>query len=122
MASSAPGGGTPPNFNGQVTPAPLELRAGTRYRLRFINIAQGDMRVLRLLADTVVQRWRPIAKDGAMLPEHQATLRPARMQLVVGETADFEYQAPGVSDETLEMTTVRGLLPPLRVLIPVRIR
>lgn len=122
MASSAPGGGTPPNFNGAVAPTPLELHAETRYRLRFINIAQGDLRVVRLLADTVVQRWRPIAKDGATLPETQATVRPARAQLAVGETADFEFTTPAAQDATLEMTSMRGLLPPLRVLIPVKIR
>jgi len=36
----------------------------------------------------------PLTKDGARLPPAEAVLGPARQTLAVGETYDFEYQAP----------------------------
>ena len=37
--------------------------------------------------------WRALAKDGANLPENQATMRPAAMQFVNGgETDDFAWR------------------------------
>ena len=86
-------------------PDTLPLVAGTSYRFRIINIAP-DRRAFVTLGDSgrPVQ-WRTIAKDGADLPLHQATKRPAHMLMGPGETADFSFtpQHPGVL--TLEVAT-----------------
>lgn len=95
----AGGGGPPPApdadmpgfVNGSVEPAPLELYAGTTYRLRLINI-HPDWRVeFTLGTDTTVAKWRPVAKDGADLPQSQRTMRSAYLLTGPGETADFEF-------------------------------
>jgi FtsP/CotA-like multicopper oxidase with cupredoxin domain len=84
-------------LNGRVQPDTIELRAGTTYRFRLINMT-GDITTLVSLADggKPVQ-WRAVAKDGAALPAVQATSRPASFAFDPGEIYDFEYtpSAPG---------------------------
>ncbi len=91
-------------INGNPQPDPLELRAGTRYRLRLINITDNfaDMRV-RLTSDGAPVQWKIIAKDGADLPPAQLKSSAADMYLTVGETYDVEYQAASPSVATLEV-------------------
>jgi hypothetical protein len=57
-----------------------------------------------LRADSFVQQWRAFAKDGANLPEWQATTRPARVHMGAGETTDFEFTPQRVGDLVLEST------------------
>ena len=38
--------------------------------------------------------WTPVAKDGAPLPAAESVAVPARQTIAVGETYEFEYQAP----------------------------
>jgi len=38
--------------------------------------------------------WTPVAKDGAPVPAAEAIAVPARQTIAVGETYDFDYQAP----------------------------
>ncbi len=83
--------------NGEREPRPVELVAGRTYRFRLINI-HPDWRVqFTLGTDTTVSSWRPVAKDGADLPESQRALRSAFLLTGPGETADFEFTptAPG---------------------------
>ena len=47
--------------------------------------------------------WRPIAKDGADLPDGQRALAPARLTIAVGETYDFELRADQPGDVALEV-------------------
>jgi hypothetical protein len=47
--------------------------------------------------------WRAIAKDGADLPPSQATKRPAQQVIAVGETYDFEFEAPGPGEYRLDV-------------------
>jgi manganese oxidase len=123
LSTSGPFAQSPPNVNGDTTVAPLELRRGTTYRLRFMAIAPHDTKIIRLLADTVLQRWRPVAKDGATLPPHQAVRRGARLAMGTGETWDVELTPSEVRELTLEIVTVgRVGLPPLRSRIPVHVR
>jgi manganese oxidase len=91
-------------INGNPQPDPLELHAGTRYRLRLINITDNfaDMRV-RLTSDGAPVQWKVIAKDGADLPPAQLKSSTADMFLTVGETYDVEYQAASPSVATLEV-------------------
>jgi FtsP/CotA-like multicopper oxidase with cupredoxin domain len=91
-------------INGNPQPDPLQLQAGTRYRLRLINITDNfvDMRV-RLTSNGAPVQWKVIAKDGADLPPAQLKSSTADMYLTVGETYDVEYQAANPSVATLEV-------------------
>ncbi|HEX2779127.1 MAG TPA: multicopper oxidase domain-containing protein, partial [Gemmatimonadaceae bacterium] len=78
-------------LNGSLSPAPLELRVGERYRFRLINVhPYRPSMITRLLRDSTLVTWRAIAKDGMDLPPERATERPATQQLGNGETYDFE--------------------------------
>ena len=61
-------------------PAPIELRAGTTYRFRLINILTETGLGVALLKGEEPVAWRAVAKDGADLPPSQATGRPARLR------------------------------------------
>lgn len=120
LGRGGPMKGAPPSLNGQTTPVPIELRAGTTYRLRVISISPDEGKEVALLADTLLQRWRPTAKDGAALPPHQATPRPARVVMGTGETWDIEYTATTAQELVLQIVTRSGL-PPVRTRVPVRV-
>jgi len=80
-------------LNGSAHPEPIELRAGTKYRFRFINImAPNPPLAVSLLSGDAPVSWRATAKDGADLPSGQATTRPTQQVIAVGETYDFEFQ------------------------------
>lgn len=91
---------------------------GTTYRFRILDI-NPDWRVYAsLMEDSTVLRWRAVAKDGADLPPHQVSMRPARVLMGPGETADFEYTptAPGMI--RLEFAT---MLSGWRLAVPLRV-
>jgi hypothetical protein len=71
-----------------------------------------------LISDSTTLQWRAVAKDGADLPSHQATMRAARVLMGPGETDDFEYTplAPGMV--RLEFATT---LPGWRLSVPLRV-
>jgi FtsP/CotA-like multicopper oxidase with cupredoxin domain len=120
LSTGGPFAHSPPNVNGQTSPTPVQLRKGVTYRFRFIGIAPHDGKVVRLLGDTVLQRWRAVAKDGADLPAHQAVMRPARFIMGTGETADFELTPTESRELTLDILSIgRVGLPPARTAIPV---
>jgi FtsP/CotA-like multicopper oxidase with cupredoxin domain len=79
-------------INGQPAPAPVVMRAGVPNRIRLINITPNNVALTAFLVSaTDVVQWKPIAKDGARIPLPQTQPRPARQQVSVGETYDFEY-------------------------------
>lgn len=85
-------------INGKLIPDTLRLTAGETYRLRLIHIVPDwTIRIALMQGDSVV-RWRALAKDGAELPRHLQTTRPASLIAGPGETMDFEYRpiVPGV--------------------------
>jgi len=90
-------------INGSLTPAPKALEVGRTYRLRIADIAvfRAGMRV-RLVRDSTLLSWRPIAKDGFPLPPAQATVRPSVVNLPSGETADFEFTPDRPGEVALE--------------------
>jgi len=91
-------------INGSATPQPLELVAGTTYRLRFVSIPANAGLRITLAGPDGPQQWRLIAKDGADLPPQP--LRRARLFPGVGETFDFEF-TPATSDDLwLELADV----------------
>lgn len=95
--------------NGETRPRALELKPGIPHRLRFINIT-GDgvslMTQLLLIHDPV--QWTPLSKDGADVPLSQRTARPARQQITVGETYDFELAPMQPRPDGLWMELRRG--------------
>ena len=89
-------------INGQVNPDTVVLRVGRRYRFRFVGLAVTSPNAtvfltarpdssLANLRDTMLVTWRPLAKDGADLPERDRALRPAEQVVSIGETHDFEF-------------------------------
>jgi len=86
-------------INGSASPAPMELHAGSTYRIRVANIASDRGTLLvRVVQDSTVTSWRPVAKDGFPLSASQATMRPSIARVGTGETADFEL-TPSTSGE-----------------------
>lgn len=99
---------TPLVLNGAAAPR-LVWAAGTRHRLRFINITPDDALVVSLRDARGPVAWRPIAKDGAMLPDAGREPGPARQPLAVGETYDVEIETPpGRGTLWLDVTTPSG--------------
>ena len=106
--------------NGSLAPPPLELRAGERYRLRLVNIhVSRPAMIAKLMRDSSLVPWRAIAKDGMDLPPDQATLRPARQQMGMGETYDFEFVTEQAANLRFVLTTGNGTL---LLSMPVRIK
>ena len=79
-------------LNGVAKPGPMKFKAGTKYRLRLVNITAIDplLRVSVEYNDKPVS-WKAIAKDGASLPLQQRTILPAIQVITIGETRDFEW-------------------------------
>ena len=63
-------------------------------RLRLINITANAVTLVSLLGGLPFEpvMWKPLAKDGAMLPAQQTAPRPARQVVAVGEAYDFAVQ------------------------------
>ncbi len=96
-------------LNGRAKPAPIQLRAGVANRLRLINITATNVALVASLLDqTDVVEWKPLAKDGATLPEEQSKSRRARQPIAVGETYDFEIPAGGPRNLWLEVRRGSG--------------
>jgi FtsP/CotA-like multicopper oxidase with cupredoxin domain len=114
--------GAPPSFNGETVPGPLELRVGTTYRFRVISISPNENKELSLFADTLPLRWRPVGKDGATLPAHQAKERVARIAMATGETWDLEFTPRVARELVLDVLTTGVGLPPKRTRVPVLVR
>ena len=80
-------------LNGRADPGPIRMRTGVPNRLRLINITGNNVALTAFLLDQFeLSTWKPVAKDGAMLPAEQTAPRPARQLVSVGETYDFEVQ------------------------------
>jgi FtsP/CotA-like multicopper oxidase with cupredoxin domain len=96
-------------INGRKDPSPLDLRVGQRYRLRIVDIHTfRPSMIVRLLRDSALVRWRPIAKDGMDLPAARAIVRPAIQQMGNGETYDFELTPTEPADLRFTVTSAAG--------------
>lgn len=82
--------------NGSTT-ARMSFTAGVPNRIRVINITSNfNGLAVSLVSNAGTAEWRPIAKDGATLPERRQQLTKADKQTVgVGETYDFEVTPTG---------------------------
>jgi FtsP/CotA-like multicopper oxidase with cupredoxin domain len=123
-------GTSPMEINGQVNPDTVVLRRGQAYRFRFVNLAVTSPNAtvyltarpdssLENLRDTMLVQWRPIAKDGAVVPQARRTLRPAQQLVSIGETFDFEVQPLVRGELRIEVRPVSAGR--LFVRIPVRV-
>lgn len=86
-------------LNGRVGSDTVELRAGTSYRFRFINIRTDYLLALGMFDGDSPLEWRIVAKDGADLPAHQVRTTAARLEnFAPGEIVDVELtpRASGV--------------------------
>jgi len=121
----------PLEINGTLNPDTVVLHAGKTARLRFIGLPSVNPNAtvwvttrpdssFRNLRDTMVVRWRPIAKDGADLPPAARVERLARQIVSMGETYDFEL-TPQRRGQVLRIE-VRGAAPQGRLLVRVPIR
>jgi FtsP/CotA-like multicopper oxidase with cupredoxin domain len=80
-------------LNGERSPR-FTWKAGQRHRVRLINITPDDIFVVALQSADGGAVWTTVAKDGAPMPAGEAVSRPARQTIAVGETYEFEYEAP----------------------------
>jgi FtsP/CotA-like multicopper oxidase with cupredoxin domain len=94
---------SPGIVNGSSTPTPIELRTGAPHRFRLINISPMETRTVQLTSGDAIQQWRALAKDGADLPPHQATMQPATVVLHAGETYDVEVRRERPDSLTLKV-------------------
>jgi FtsP/CotA-like multicopper oxidase with cupredoxin domain len=97
---------TPPSLvNGSSVPVPIELCAGVVHRIRLIGISAVSGRRLRLLDDTTLVQWTPLAKDGQELPTAQQITRAAATRLIAGETRDMAFTPSHPGTFVLEVTS-----------------
>jgi FtsP/CotA-like multicopper oxidase with cupredoxin domain len=87
----------------------LAWTSATRHRLRLINITPNDVLVVALQTSKGPVMWRPLTKDGAPVPPERNRPVTASQVIAVGETYDFEYDAPaGRQNLWLEVRTPAG--------------
>ena len=93
-----------PNYvmNGKTQPEAMNLTAGKRYRFRVINISDDGPLALSLNAGGKPAQWRAVARDGATLPERQATFRPAMLISDPGQIYDFEFTPQAAGEMALK--------------------
>jgi FtsP/CotA-like multicopper oxidase with cupredoxin domain len=91
--------------NGRSTPDTLRLSMGKVHRLRLVQIAPDWRVIVSLEGTSGTAAWRAVAKDGADLPVQQATVRPARVLMGSGETADFTLKPEHPGRMTLTVAT-----------------
>jgi manganese oxidase len=95
-----------PAVNGLLEPGPMEFRAGTTYRLRFMHISPDDNKTIRFLDGDRPVLWRQVAMDGADLPAADVRRTPANRQFFdVGTTFDVLWTPEAPGDLTLRIIT-----------------
>ena len=97
-------------INGSLTPTPFDLKVGTSYRLRIINItiARPGLRV-SIKQDSSLAKWKLLARDGAELPPERQVEEPAIRTVTIGQTFDVELKPQ--RSGTLRLTTVANVGP-----------
>ena len=99
---------TPLVMNGARAPE-FVWKAGTRHRVRLINITPDDVLSVSLQNTQGPVSWAPMTKDGAPVPASARTPTPARQTIAVGEMSYFEVDvAPGRRKLWLEVRSTGG--------------
>ncbi len=93
IGRGGPGADAPTLVNGERQPQ-FVWKAGARHRVRLIHITPDDIFVVSLRTPDGPVSWRPLMKDAAAVPPQLSAPRPASQTIAVGETFDFEYEAP----------------------------
>jgi len=89
----------------------IPMIAGETYRLRLINITLDRPAVsMSIVRNDSLQRWRPIARDGADLVARQVHDGPARIPITIGETDDVLFTPRTPGRYALDVRTGRGEL------------
>lgn len=122
---------SPLEINGLANPDTVVLAVGRPARLRFMSLAIFNPNAtvsltarpdssFKNLRDTMLVRWRPVAKDGGDLPRDARVERPARQIVSMGETYDFAYTPTRRGNLRVE---VRAITPNgvLFVRVPIRV-
>jgi manganese oxidase len=78
-------------INGELEPKAVELKAGTTYRFRMVNIRADGGAEIKLMDGESIAKWRRVARDGADLPAHQAIEMDGVMRFAAGMILDFEF-------------------------------
>ncbi|MGI8620044.1 MAG: hypothetical protein ACR2L6_13295, partial [Gemmatimonadaceae bacterium] len=108
-------------LNGRTVTDTLDLRAGTPYRFRLINIRTDYLLALGVFDGETPVEWRIVAKDGADLPSHQLRTSAARLDhFAPGEIIDVEFTPRAAGDLTLRHAVVGFPGDPTKVAIRVR--
>jgi FtsP/CotA-like multicopper oxidase with cupredoxin domain len=109
--------------NGSPTPAPIRMRVGSTYRLRFVQMTV-TWAVVRaeLWRDSTLQAWRIAAKDGAERPASQRISRPAWLRFGIGEAYDVEVtpDAEGEMQLQVRMGVAWPRPAPLLTVVPIQ--
>ncbi len=122
MAPHLRGGNPPGMINGRTLPAPIELREGTRHRLRIMGITGVSNRRVRLARDSVTLEWTPVAKDGMDLPATHRVPGRAESRLGAGETLDVMIGPFPAGRLTLDVVSIFSTFDTTRVPVVVRPR
>jgi FtsP/CotA-like multicopper oxidase with cupredoxin domain len=109
-------------LNGRVDPPPMDLVAGTTYRLRLININPNEGVAYSLTSRGEPVAWRLIAKDGAMLPPALARELTRPLRSGVGETYDFTWTPTQAGEVTLQVVVAPAGLDPTYLKQALRVR
>ena len=124
----AGGGGVPvfhklgPAFllvNGRITPRPIPMTVGDTNRLRLVSIHSDELLRFRLLDDSTVVRWTPLARDGADLPASLRHPERATIEMGPGQTADFTYVPERAGAMQLEVWIATPGVISTRVVVPI---
>ncbi len=90
-------------INGRRDPEPMKFKVGTKYRLRFIDMAPDATLDITASVDGKTLRWRALAKDGADLPPALQKNVAAKFRMGVGETYDFVWTPTKAMDAILSV-------------------
>ncbi|MFN2602426.1 MAG: multicopper oxidase domain-containing protein [Gemmatimonadaceae bacterium] len=99
-------------LNGRTNPSAMDLKAGTKYRFRLINIKGDFAETIGLMQGDKPVAWRMVAKDGATLPASQAVMMPAMLHFAPGEIYDFEYTPSSAGELSLKFSLPDPNAPP----------
>ena len=108
--------------NGKKLPDTLNMKKGTSYHFRIVNITAGwaDIEASIMLNGKPVN-WKPLAKDGADLPSYQQIIRPALNQPVsVGQTLDFGFTPDKAGEYLFQVSSTYGFLTPINMVMRVK--
>ncbi len=114
------GEGDSARINRQSQPKQTRMVVGRTYRIRVINIHPDRRMVFTMESNSGRMVWRAIGKDGADLPAQQATVRPARILMGPGETADFSFTPERAGPIRFE--AIPDLDPKWKVVAPIEVR